>query len=286
LHDDHAAHGPARDVRRSDRAADLITSLIDGAQHTLDVQMYLFTVHAIADRIVAAHDRGVAVRVILDPGEAGNAAVRPRFSAGGVAVRDANAIYPFSHAKYLLIDRKTAVIMSMNFNIDAMNNERNFGMVDQDLEDVGDTQQIFDMDWALANGMQPQAANLKCTRLMCRPSTHTRSRPDQRLALDARRRGPLHHRRHRPQRDRRGEGARRHGARDPRGPERHRVERRPHHVLQERRRPGEVRDDILPAREADHLRRHRVRRLREHVADVARSEPRGRALVFEPVPAA
>jgi len=44
-----------------------LTTLIDSAHQTLDVQMYLFTVKALADRIVAAQTRGVAVRVILDP---------------------------------------------------------------------------------------------------------------------------------------------------------------------------------------------------------------------------
>src|SRR5262249_41855102 len=49
-----------------------LAAFIDSATTTLDVQMYLFTVTALADRIVAAKHRGVAVRVILDPDEAGN----------------------------------------------------------------------------------------------------------------------------------------------------------------------------------------------------------------------
>jgi phosphatidylserine/phosphatidylglycerophosphate/cardiolipin synthase-like enzyme len=48
-----------------------LEQLIDSAQTTLDVQMYLFTVKPLADKIVAAKSRGVAVRVILDPDEAG-----------------------------------------------------------------------------------------------------------------------------------------------------------------------------------------------------------------------
>src|SRR5687767_15690172 len=44
-----------------------LNALIDGAQTKLDVSMYLFTVTSIADRIIAAKNRGVAVRVSLDP---------------------------------------------------------------------------------------------------------------------------------------------------------------------------------------------------------------------------
>src|SRR5690606_36348563 len=44
-----------------------MAALIDGAQHTLDIQMYLFTVQALAHKRVAAKERGVQVRLLLDP---------------------------------------------------------------------------------------------------------------------------------------------------------------------------------------------------------------------------
>jgi phosphatidylserine/phosphatidylglycerophosphate/cardiolipin synthase-like enzyme len=152
-----------------DGLQDRIGTLIDSAQASLDVQMYLFTVKPLAQKIVDAKARGVAVRVILDPDEAGNANVTPMLTSGGVTWKNASTIYTFSHAKYLLIDHTTAVIMSMNFNIDAMNNERNYGMVDKDPEDVADLQSIFEQDWALANGAQPITPDLSCTRLIVSP---------------------------------------------------------------------------------------------------------------------
>ena len=147
-----------------------MTTLIDSAQSTLDVQMYLFTVKPLADRIAAAKQRGVAVRVILDPDEAGNAAVEPILTSGGVTFRQATALYTYSHAKYLIVDRSTVAIMSMNFNVDAMSNERNHGVIDKDPEDVSDVQAIFDMDWAAAGNEAPKAANLTCTRLIVSPN--------------------------------------------------------------------------------------------------------------------
>ena len=146
-----------------------LVGLIDSAQATLDVQMYLFTVRPLADRIVAAKARGVTVRVILDPDEAGNAAVMPTLDAGQIAVRQATKLYPYSHAKYLVIDGTTAVIMSMNFNGDAMSNERNYGIVDRDPEDVADLGAIFTMDWAAAGNESAVPADLGCTRLVVSP---------------------------------------------------------------------------------------------------------------------
>ncbi|MBX3161083.1 MAG: phosphatidylserine/phosphatidylglycerophosphate/cardiolipin synthase family protein [Deltaproteobacteria bacterium] len=146
-----------------------ITGLIDGAQTSLDVQMYLFTVTAIADRIIAAHQRGVAVRVILDDHNA-NPNVRTRLTSAGVPVREAPSLYSFSHAKYFIVDRTAAVVMSMNFNVDAMSRERNYGFIDRDPEDVADVAAIFEMDWAAGGGEPPKPADLACTRLVVSPN--------------------------------------------------------------------------------------------------------------------
>lgn len=146
-----------------------ITGLIDGAKTSLDVQMYLFTVTAIADRIAAAHQRGVDVRVILDNHDA-NPNVRSRLTSAGVPVRDAPSLYTFSHAKYLVVDRAIAVVMSMNFNVDAMSRERNYGFIDRDPDDVADLVAIFEMDWATGGGEPPKPADLACTRLIVSPN--------------------------------------------------------------------------------------------------------------------
>jgi phosphatidylserine/phosphatidylglycerophosphate/cardiolipin synthase-like enzyme len=147
-----------------------LTALIDGATQSLDVQMYLFTVTALADRIIAAKNRGVAVRVILDPDHDGNVTVRNKLTAASVPTRNAPALYSFSHAKYLFIDGKAAVIMSLNFNVDAMSSERNYGMITRDPDDLADTKAIFDMDWAAGGGEAPKPADLACTRLVVSPN--------------------------------------------------------------------------------------------------------------------
>lgn len=147
-----------------------LTALIDGATTKLDIHMYLWTVRALADRVVAAKNRGVAVRVILDPDSPGNDAVRPTLMNGNVPTRNATNLYTFSHAKYMVIDGNRVVIMSMNFNVDAMNMERNYGLVDRDPKDVADSQAIFNMDWASAGGEPAMPADITCTRLIVSPN--------------------------------------------------------------------------------------------------------------------
>lgn len=147
-----------------------MAALIDGAQSTLDIQMYLFTLDALADKIVAAKNRGVSVRVLLDPDHEGNQNVTPTLTSGGVNWQNAPTLYTFSHAKYLIADKQQVVIMSMNWNYDAFVSERNYGIVDRDPEDIADVQAIFDQDWAMASGQQGVVADLSCTRLIVSPT--------------------------------------------------------------------------------------------------------------------
>jgi phosphatidylserine/phosphatidylglycerophosphate/cardiolipin synthase-like enzyme len=145
-------------------------ALIDGATSTLDVQMYLFTVSALANKLIAAKQRGVVVRVLLDPDHDGNLNVTPALTAAGVDWKKAPSLYTFAHAKYLIVDKSQVVIMSANWNLDAMRSERNYGIVDRDIEDIADVQAIFDADWSLASGGPPITADLACTRLIVSPT--------------------------------------------------------------------------------------------------------------------
>lgn len=140
---------------------------IDGAQTSLDLQMYLFTTDSICDAVIAAHDRGVDVRVILDPDHEGNPDVRARLQGASVPTRDAPSSYPYSHAKYMILDGNRAVIQSANFNYTSMAEERNYGIVDRDGADVADLQKVFDTDW---NGpAAPTQPDLSCSRLIVTP---------------------------------------------------------------------------------------------------------------------
>ncbi len=147
-----------------------IGAMLDGAKSSIDMQMYLFTVDALADKVIAAKNRGIKVRVLLDPEHEGNMNVTPAFTSGGVNWKPAPTIYSFAHAKYLIIDNSQAVIMSMNLNVDAMKSERNYGIIDRDPEDIADLQSVFEQDWALSSGDVSKPANLACTRLIISPN--------------------------------------------------------------------------------------------------------------------
>jgi phosphatidylserine/phosphatidylglycerophosphate/cardiolipin synthase-like enzyme len=152
---------------------------IDSAQTSLDLQMYLFTTDSIADAVIAAKQRGVAVRVVLDPDHEGNPDVRARLQGAGVMTRDAPGSYPYSHAKYMILDGDRVVIQSANFNYTSMANERNYGILDRDAQDVADLQKVFDTDWTGVEA--PPQPDLTCSRLIVTP-INARSRVVQLIA--------------------------------------------------------------------------------------------------------
>lgn len=136
---------------------------IDAASTSIDVHMYTFTLDNIADRLIAAGGRGATVRVILDQSQSGAASTKAQLEAGGVEVKYASG-FPNAHAKYLVIDGDTAFILSGNFTVAGMDDQRNYAALDRDPDDVADLAAIFAADWA------GQAAVLGCTRLVVSPA--------------------------------------------------------------------------------------------------------------------
>ena len=79
-------------------------SLIDGATQTIELQMYLFTVTDLSTALVSAKNRGIKVRVLLDPDEAGNASTKSKLLAAGIEVKDDPRVFDYAHAKYMVVD--------------------------------------------------------------------------------------------------------------------------------------------------------------------------------------
>ncbi len=109
-----------------DAIFDLLASVVDGASATLAIGVYEFTSHPVADRIVAARARGVAVTLLLEaqsvrgPSDDGRF-IAARLHAAGADVRwlraDGDEVkrYPFHHAKYVVADDRVALVATENF---------------------------------------------------------------------------------------------------------------------------------------------------------------------------
>jgi phosphatidylserine/phosphatidylglycerophosphate/cardiolipin synthase-like enzyme len=110
-----------------DAIDDLVIAIIDGARREILVHAYTFTHRRIAQALVNAKRRGVAVSVLADREQARTVPqnVLPRLVAGGVAVwLDGN--FSAAHSKVIVVDadssQATTITGSFNFTLAAQRN--------------------------------------------------------------------------------------------------------------------------------------------------------------------
>lgn len=96
-----------------------IVAQIDDAMHTIDVAVYSITNDKIMDSLLAAHNRGVRVRVISDRLQAaGRASLIGRIRDGGIPVV-LNTKHKIMHNKFAIFDRRDIETGSYNWTSSA-----------------------------------------------------------------------------------------------------------------------------------------------------------------------
>lgn len=101
------------------RLTQRIVALIDGAERTIDIANYTFSVRAIEDALLRAHQRGVTVRLAIDDGQDLPDTVATRLAAAGLAVRfvaGGGSPAGLQHAKFMLVDELTLATGSNNWS--------------------------------------------------------------------------------------------------------------------------------------------------------------------------
>lgn len=120
-----------------DEPVKAIVARIDRAKETLDIACFVFSSQEIAEAVVAAHKRGVKVRVLLDnmfspPGATARWKYVPfkELKAAGVACKYDDEQAKLHH-KLLVIDAKVVVTGSFNLSANAAtNNDENLLVVE------------------------------------------------------------------------------------------------------------------------------------------------------------
>ncbi|CAN5820690.1 hypothetical protein BH24CHL3_BH24CHL3_03940 [soil metagenome] len=124
---------------------------IDSASCTVDVSIYILSDDVTIEALGNAVDRGIRVRVMLEEhpfgGGGGQIEVRERLELLGIEVRWSASDIRFSHAKYIVIDRQTALFMNQNLTASAFTSNREFGVTTTDRASVAQAQTVFDRDW-------------------------------------------------------------------------------------------------------------------------------------------
>jgi phosphatidylserine/phosphatidylglycerophosphate/cardiolipin synthase-like enzyme len=109
-----------------------LINLMDDANATLDIAVYLITSQELASSVISAHDRGVLVRMVVDAGACEDISYSQcdSLQAAGVEIRRRMAS-GLMHNKFLIVDSKIVGTGSANWSTSAEeNNNENLLVVE------------------------------------------------------------------------------------------------------------------------------------------------------------
>jgi cardiolipin synthase len=133
---------------------DTINSILDpinAAKRSLNIRMFLFTDPTLLKAVIAARQRGVHVRVMLNParrdGHSENEGARELLTAGGVEVRDSSPNFAVTHQKSMVIDDELGFVESLNWETRDLTETRDYAVVITKKVEVSEMVKCFHADW-------------------------------------------------------------------------------------------------------------------------------------------
>lgn len=146
-----------------DSAFAAISQVLNTATKSLDINLYLFTHPGLADRVLAAQERGAKVRILMEgePFEGmppSNRDNLTKLQAAGVELRIMHAAedgfrrYRWNHAKYAIVDQTHCIITSDNWTqtsmpAEPMTGNRGWGVAMASPELAAYLTAVFEGDW-------------------------------------------------------------------------------------------------------------------------------------------
>ncbi len=136
-------------VEPSDKGAALLAA-IQNATKSVHMTMYLLTSNEIVSALVAQHQAGHDVKVVLDKNgvQSSNQSAYDTLSKAGVAVHWAPSNFTYTHEKCVIVDATQAWIMTMNATYSSPTSNREYLAVDDGAADIAEAEAIFQADYA------------------------------------------------------------------------------------------------------------------------------------------
>lgn len=126
-----------------------IIGFIDDAEESLDIEVYLFTSYDVYNAVVRAQERGVKIRILLEPDPMNNAndAMYLKLADEGISVKFYSG--ELMHSKFIIRDGKEVLVGSHNFSYSALNKNREASVIISGSA-VQEFIDIFEEDWLWA----------------------------------------------------------------------------------------------------------------------------------------
>ena len=137
-------------------------ALLRSARKSVELVMYELEDSQVESILAQDEARGVKVQVLLDKSYVGkyNQAAFSYLQAHKVAVHWAPSHFQLTHEKAMVIDDKTAAIMTLNFTAQYYSSTRDFALIDTNIPDVAAIEAAFAHDWAGSSVTAPKGADL------------------------------------------------------------------------------------------------------------------------------
>ena len=137
----------------------VITGAIKSASKSIWLEIYILSDRNVIRALEEEANRGLDVRVMLEPHPFGGGSSAPRtldeLKAAGVKAQFSNSNFTLTHEKGMIIDGTTVYIMTSNFSRAALGGSssgsgtrnREYGIIDTNTQDVLAVSNIFNADW-------------------------------------------------------------------------------------------------------------------------------------------
>jgi hypothetical protein len=128
-----------------------LLALIDGAQHSLDIEQEEFSDTTLVNAIVADENRGVTVRVVVEDPSDYTSELNEITAAGGKVTGYSSSTGYYIHAKTVIADYGTSTAKafagSENFSSNSLNDNRELGLITTDSGVVTGLETAFNADF-------------------------------------------------------------------------------------------------------------------------------------------
>jgi phosphatidylserine/phosphatidylglycerophosphate/cardiolipin synthase-like enzyme len=134
-----------------DDSAQPVLDAIGAAERSVHIKMFAFSHQPLLEAVVAAHRRGVHVKVMLNPerrdGECDNDVARDMLQHFGIEVRASNPAFDLTHEKSMVIDGEHAFIESLNWTDENFTETRDYAVVTPSTHEIAEIVECFEADW-------------------------------------------------------------------------------------------------------------------------------------------
>jgi phosphatidylserine/phosphatidylglycerophosphate/cardiolipin synthase-like enzyme len=141
----------------------VIVNEINNARHEILVEIYLLSDKEIIDSLCKARQKGLAVNVMLERHPFGggnlNSKTKETLIKCDISVNWTNPQFALTHEKSIILDGKEVFILNQNLTVSSFSKNREYDVLDTDLNDAKQVREIFIKDWKREN-FTPRSSHL------------------------------------------------------------------------------------------------------------------------------